>query len=45
MDRLRLLTTGAVDFELEHRTDVEVGKMHTKTSVVLIGPGDKRMNL
>jgi len=45
LDRLRLLATGAVNVELEHRTDVEVSKMVTKTSLTLIGPGDERLKL
>ncbi len=41
--RLRLLMTGAIQVDLEHRSNVQIGKMVSISSLCLIGPGDGRL--
>lgn len=40
LDRLRVLVGGRIDLRLEHRSDVQIGKMVTKTSVYFPAPGE-----
>jgi hypothetical protein len=41
--RLRLLLTGALQIDLEHRSNVQIDKMVSISSICLIGPGDDRL--
>lgn len=42
LDRLRLMLTGALQIDVEHRMSAPV-EMESISSVCLIGPGDRRL--